>query len=308
MAVTSAAIARSGVWLEVALNGGRGRAWQPTMPISPQDIIHEALACVDRGAAIVHYHAYDAETGLQMERDLDAHRRIMEGIRSRCDAIVYPTTAMRVLGRPQLAAADRFSVEAALLEEGLLEAFVLDPGSMNMSHAAARAASYVYVNEVQEVERGLVFAARHRMVPMLAIYEMGFARLASALARAACSGCDPCVYRIMFSDGFSYGLPPSAAAIRVIDEAVRLLGPSRWMLAGLDFDQEPWTELALTLGADLRVGLEDAPRASRALNAELVTTAVQHIHRAGRSLSSPADIRAELAAGWSLTAEGSSAT
>jgi 3-keto-5-aminohexanoate cleavage enzyme len=278
------------LWLEVALNGGRGRNWQPTMPLSVEDIVSEGLACVSEGAAIVHYHAYDAATGRQQERNLDLHRRIIEGIRSRCDAIVYPTTAMRILGQPAMGS-DRFSVEEILIREGLLEWFVLDPGSMVMAHRSDLSGGYVYLNEIGEIIAGYEFAKQHGLSLALAIYEFGFARLARRVASRV-GDRDPGVYRLMFSDGFSYGLPPSAASLRITHEALGLFGIERWMLAGLDFDVFALTRDALELGADLRVGLEDAPRGCGQTNLELVKRAVKYSRDAGRDLASPKDIRA----------------
>jgi uncharacterized protein (DUF849 family) len=49
------------VWLEAALNGPWGRAMQPGIPVTVQEIVAEGIACAEAGAAILHVHAYDAE-------------------------------------------------------------------------------------------------------------------------------------------------------------------------------------------------------------------------------------------------------
>ncbi len=67
------------VWLEVALNGPWGRETQPGIPITPEEIIEEAVACAHEGAAIVHLHAYDVATGRQRD-DADLYARIIEGV------------------------------------------------------------------------------------------------------------------------------------------------------------------------------------------------------------------------------------
>src|SRR5438270_7523094 len=77
-------------WLEVALNGGWSRARQPRVPVSVEEIVRDGIAAVEAGAAIVHLHAYDVATGRQKD-DADLYARIIEGIRARVDAIVYPT-------------------------------------------------------------------------------------------------------------------------------------------------------------------------------------------------------------------------
>ena len=52
-------------WIEAALNGPWGRGLQPGIPVSPEEIIAEGIAAARAGAAIVHLHAYDPETGRQ---------------------------------------------------------------------------------------------------------------------------------------------------------------------------------------------------------------------------------------------------
>ena len=51
--------------LEVALNGPWGKIRQPLMPISVQEIVQHGIVCAKEGAAIIHVHAYDENTGLQ---------------------------------------------------------------------------------------------------------------------------------------------------------------------------------------------------------------------------------------------------
>ena len=54
-------------WLEVAFNGGGGHDHQHLMPISQSQIIEEGIACVEAGASIVHFHAYNADTEKQAD-------------------------------------------------------------------------------------------------------------------------------------------------------------------------------------------------------------------------------------------------
>ncbi len=72
MAVTEPA------WLEVALNGPWSRQRQPGIPVTADDIVHEALACADEGASIIHFHAYDPVTGKQRD-DYDIYAPIING-------------------------------------------------------------------------------------------------------------------------------------------------------------------------------------------------------------------------------------
>ncbi|MEO8008864.1 MAG: 3-keto-5-aminohexanoate cleavage protein, partial [Betaproteobacteria bacterium] len=84
-------------WLEVALNGPWTRKHQPGIPVTVKEIVEEGIACVKAGAAIVHAHAYDEATGTQTQ-DADVYAAIIQGIRSKVDAIVYPTIPAAGLG------------------------------------------------------------------------------------------------------------------------------------------------------------------------------------------------------------------
>ena len=114
------------VWLEVALNGAAGQQYQPGIPITEADIIAEGIACAKAGAAVIHLHAYNAD-GVSVE-DADIYSRLIEGIRDKCGAIVYPTLGLS--GTLE----ERFAPIKILMERGLLECGVIDPGSVNLAH------------------------------------------------------------------------------------------------------------------------------------------------------------------------------
>src|SRR5919205_2671505 len=84
-------------WIEAALNGPWGRDLQPRIPVSVSEIVAEGVEAAESGAAIVHVHAYDPATGRQKD-DWEIYARLIEGIRSRVDAIVYPTIPLAGTG------------------------------------------------------------------------------------------------------------------------------------------------------------------------------------------------------------------
>src|SRR3712207_3082189 len=84
---------RNPVWLEAALNGPWARERQPLIPVAEEEVIADGIACARAGAAIVHLHAHDPATGRQRD-DPAVYARIIEGIRSAVDAVVYPTVPL----------------------------------------------------------------------------------------------------------------------------------------------------------------------------------------------------------------------
>ena len=270
-------------WLEVALNGSWGKDLQPQIPVRVEDIVAEGLACAAEGAAIVHVHAYDEASGRQRD-DADLYARIIEGIRSRADCIVYPTIP---LGGDTMGPAERFAAIEALARRGLLEWAVVDPGSVNLDRI-------VYVNPDEHVRHGLALAARHRFHPGYAIYEPGFVRLGASRARET-RGLPQPVYRFMFSDSLPFGFPP---AVYALDAYLRLLAEEApgapWMVSGLAVDVLPLVAAAVQRRGHVRVGLEDAPHGSTRSNLEWVRSGRRAIEAAGGRLASSAEVRAAL--------------
>lgn len=280
-------------WLEVALNGSWNRKLQPLVPVSVQEIVAEGIACVQEGASIVHYYAFDVARGVQSD-DIELHCRIIGGIRDKVDALVYPTTASRKLLPEQPGTlVGRFDLARALAAHSLLDCLVIDPGAHLMYDPQQRWAPYIYANFAEEIDEALSICRDSGAAPSFAVYEPGYARVGARLADAALLPAQP-IKRVMFSDTLLYGLPPGEAAISAYAALFEGLG-SRWMMAGLDYAICPWITSALAAGADVRVGLEDAPHGCKRSNVEQVRDAAAAIARLGRRLATAGDVRAGLA-------------
>ncbi len=275
------------IWLEVALNGGAGRHLQPNIPITPDEIIADAIAAVQMGAAIVHLHVYEPSTGKPVE-NAALYARVIEGIKDQVDAIVYPTIALSGTCR------ERFACLEDLAKRGLLEWAALDPGSVNILHRQAvnkRNAGFVYSTPIDHIKYGLDLSAEYQFHPSFAVYEPGFARLGAALAVAQENLPEP-IFRIMLSDELLFGLPPKDYAIDTYRLLLSEVAPSfPWMVSGIGGDVMTIAETAIGQGFHLRVGLEDAPLHTEQKNLDLVEAAVTLVGKMGREFASPETIR-----------------
>jgi uncharacterized protein (DUF849 family) len=285
----------SGTWLEVALNGPWGEG-QPRAPLTAEECIEKGVACVEAGAAIVHVHAYDPVTGEQ-DDDADRYARIVEGIQSEVDAIVYPTLPPAgAPGTPDQTGAERFAHQDELGDRGLLEWGAVDPGSVNRSRYDAVAGDepgFLYRNPEAHARAGLEVAECHDSTPAYAIYEPGFVRLGAALADRYDTA--PPVYRFMFTDDYTFGYPPEPYALESYLELLASeAGDVPWMVSGLGVDVTPLIEVAVERGGHVRVGLEDAPLGSGRTNVEWVEHARREIEAAGGSLATAAEVREAL--------------
>jgi uncharacterized protein (DUF849 family) len=294
-------MAGSAVWLEVALNGPWAHERQPLIPITEEEVIADGIACARAGAAIVHLHAYDPVTGRQKD-DPAVYARIIRGIRSAVDAIVYPTVPLAgSIDAPEAgAAAARHAAVEELACLGLIEWTVVDPGSTQMSFYVdleQNREGFVYLNPESHVRHGLRLAARHHLVPSYAIYEPGFVRLGAALARRV-PGVPRPVYRLMFSADLTFGYPPASFALGSYRELLAREAPGApWMVAGLGVDVRPLIPETVEGGGYVRVGLEDAPLGTRMTNLDWVQAAVSLIIAAGGRTAGLAEVRAALCGG-----------
>ena len=287
-------------WLEVALNGPWSRTRQPRIPVLADEIVQEALRCADAGASILHFHAYDPIT-LRQRDDYEIYAPIIERIRCLRDVICYPTLpfAGSVDAPAPLTPVQRFAAVEKLLQAGLIEWAVVDPGSVNITHlpdVASGHEGFVYANPESHIRHGLALAQRHGITPSYAIYEPGFMRLGAALHRAY-PGAPVPIYRLMFSDGIAFGFPPAPWALQAY---LQLLAQEArgapWMVAGLGVQIEPLIEAAVAAGGHVRTGLEDAPMGCAADNETLARRARARIEAAGGRLASTAEVRAALRA------------
>jgi uncharacterized protein (DUF849 family) len=286
-------------WLEAALSGPWTRKNQPRIPITVDEIVADGIAAANEGAAIIHVHPYDPETGRQKD-DADIYARIIEGIRAKVDVIVYPTLPSEAVAGSELSGvgAYRHGPVEELARRGLIEWSLVDPGSVNLcgyDEIARDTVGQVYLNVESDIRAGFAIAEAHGLRPSCAVFEPGFVRLGAALAARFPRLRTP-TYRFMFSEGYTFGFLPKPYGLQAYLATLADCAPhAPWMVGGLRCDITPLIEHAVDRGGHVRVGLEDVPYGCDRSNAELVAAGAKAILHAGGRLATAQDIRATLA-------------
>jgi 3-keto-5-aminohexanoate cleavage enzyme len=288
------------IWIEAAINGPWGKERQPGIPITIPEIVADGIAAVEAGAAIVHLHVYDVETGRQRD-DWELYAQAIEGIRAKVDAIVYPTIPILGSGYAgDMIGSGRYTHLEELAKRGLVEWGVLDPGSCNWTTFAGIPSGepgFIYQNPGEHIREGMAVAQAHKIHPSYAIYEPGFTRLGAALAKAY-PGMPTPIYRLMFSDTFAWGFPPRDWALEAHLKLLAEDAPDApVMIAGLGVVLSGLIPAAVARGVHVRAGLEDAPFGCGKTNAVLVGEAVRLVEAAGGRPASVAEVRDRLKAG-----------
>jgi uncharacterized protein (DUF849 family) len=287
------------VVIEVAVNGGTKRDANPHVPITPDEIAADALACIEAGAAIVHQHDMVGDPESSARLGLEAYEQVLA---ARPDALLYPTTAF---GGTDIEY--RWRHHFTLADKGVLRMAFLDPGSANLGGFGAdglpRSSTFVYVNSFEDIAWLVEQCERLRVGPSMAIFEPGFLRVALGYERAGRMPAGAFV-KLYFGagglpdgpPGLGFGLPPTRPSL---DAYLAMLDGSRlpWAVAVLGGDcvASGMARMALEAGGHVRVGLEDFAAVDRTpANVELVREVVALAGEVGRPVATPTEAAALL--------------
>jgi uncharacterized protein (DUF849 family) len=293
------------VMIEVGLNEATTRAESPRVPIAPEEIAADILACAEAGATIIHFHARDPETGDQRTCDTALYRAAMLRVREAgCDILMYPTYAPFLSGEAD-PVQERFGHVLSLADDPEIGMRIgpLDMGSLNLVMASegkllpgadTMPLEYsVYENPVPLLRRMLEQYDARGLISAMAVFEPGHLRLAMVL-RAAGFG-QRATVKFILSDRWLHGPLPDPEGLSLY---LRML--EAMAIADVDWfccpsglaSQEAIDRLldaALERGGHVRVGVGDNPlAASGASNQELVQGCVERAAKFGRAPETPA--------------------
>jgi uncharacterized protein (DUF849 family) len=270
----------------------------PAVPITPQQIAESAIDAARAGAAMVHVHVRDPDTGAPSS-DLALYAEVVERIRdSGVDVIVNLTTGYGgrfVPSADDIRVADpscNFTTPAARtahVTELRPEVCSLDVATFNFGDDA-------FVNTpaiVTEMARPIVAAG---VLAEIEVFEAGHLLLARHLIETCVL---PAPGHFQFCLGIDWAMPATAAAIEFLCEL--LPEGATWSAFGIGRHQFPIVATAAALGGHVRVGLEDNLYLSRGVlapsNAALVERAARIVSDIGREVATPAEARAILQLG-----------
>jgi uncharacterized protein (DUF849 family) len=286
------------VFITCAVTGSGGtQDRSPHVPRSPKQIADSAIAAAKAGAAIVHCHVRDPETG-KPSRRLDLYREVTERIRdSGTDVVLNLTAGMggdmlfdgtEAMNRMSEASDMTGATErVAHIVECRPEICTLDCGTMNFAEA-----DYVMVNTP-----GLLRDMGARMVAAgtrieIEAFDTGHLWLAKQLVS---EGVIPAPVLVQLCMGVPWGAPDDLNTFMAMVNNV----PQGWIFSafGIGRSELPYVAAAVLAGGNARVGLEDnlwLGKGQLARNEQLVERAVGIIEGMGARVIGPAEVRAKL--------------
>jgi len=256
----------------------------PAIPYTPVEIAEEAKRAYDAGAAIVHVHAR-TDAGLPTWAP-ETFAAIQAEIAKRCPVLINWSTGG--------AGPMRDRVEHLKTKPHIA---ALNMGSMNYakwrSAKQSFAFNFVFANSFDDII-GFAKAIREAGAkPEMECFDTG--HVASHVVLEELGLLDK-PYHFSFIMGVLGGIP--ATARHLAFQASNVPAGSRWKVIGISREQWPLCMAALSLGGDIRVGLEDnfyMPDGEMATsNGALVGAAVEMVRLSGREPATVAEARALL--------------
>ncbi len=266
------------------------------VPITPAQIATAAIEAAQAGAAVVHVHVRDPETG-QGSRDPALFKEAVERIRdSGIDVIINLTAGMGGDWVPDSenpalpgTGTDMVGPEERLLHvvDCMPDICSLDCGTMNFGNG-----NDTYINTAPFLRKMAKTVQALGVKPELEVFDLGQIRLARALIDEGLVDVPP-LFQICL--GIPWGAGADTETMAAMKQA--LPNDAIWAGFGISRMQMPMVAQAVLLGGNVRVGLEDnlyLDRGVLATNAMLVERAVEIINRLGAKVLSAAEARQKL--------------
>jgi uncharacterized protein (DUF849 family) len=267
----------------------------PHLPITTEHIANECLAAAGEGAAVVHIHVRDPQTG-RPSMDVNLYRDVVERIRRRDSTLIINLTTGP--GGRYVPSEDDPKVYAkgtTLLPplERVKHVVELKPDICSLDLNTMNSGPDVVINTPTNVRKMAKAMNDAGVLPELEVFDSGDIHLArDLLADGTLKG--PGLFTIVM--GVKYGFastPETLFYTRSILPAGAL-----WSAFGIGRAEYPMLAQTWLLGGNVRVGLEDNIYLSKGVlaksNAELVTKARRILEDLGASVATAAETRATL--------------
>ncbi|MXY39111.1 MAG: 3-keto-5-aminohexanoate cleavage protein [Rhodospirillaceae bacterium] len=269
------------------------------VPVTPAQIAEAGIEAARAGAAILHVHVRDPETGAPA-RDPALYREVVERVReSGVDVVLNLTAGMGgdlTLGPadrplpPSDAGTDMAGAEERLahVTELLPEICTLDCGTMNFGEG-----DYIMTNTPAMLAAMAKRVQALGVRPEIEVFDTGHLVLAKWLAGQGLID-DPVMVQLCM--GIPWGAPDDIGTLMSMVNNL----PAGWTFSAFSLgrNQLPYVALALLAGGNIRVGLEDnlwLDRGVLATNADLVKRAVGVAENMGVRILGPEAVREKLA-------------
>jgi len=275
----------------------------PHLPITPDQIADNAIQACGAGAAAVHIHVRNPETG-QPSPDLELFKKVLTKVKSKCDVIVCTTTGgglgmtpeqrVGVVStlKPELASCNMGSMNFALfplLEKMKDFKFPWEKQYLEFTE------DLIFPNTFKSIRVFLNMFNENGTKPELEVYDAGMVNNTAFMIER---GLLKTPVYIQFVLGILGGMAATVEnLVFLYESARRLIGEKNfvWSVCAAGRNEIPMCTHALLMGGNARVGMEDALWLDKGVlaksNAELVAKIVRIAKEFGIESATPAEAR-----------------
>jgi uncharacterized protein (DUF849 family) len=271
------------------------------LPITPEQIVEDSIRAWEAGAAVVHIHARDPETG-RPSSDSKLFGDIASQIKSRSDLVICITTGggLGQTTEERVAAVRAYSPELASLNAGSLN-FALfhaldsykefkydwEYEYLNMTE------DFIFPNTFKTLREFNHYLSEEGTKPEFEIYDSG---MINNLAFLIGKGHVKKPVYLQFVMGILGGIPATMNNLQFLYNCARdAIGEFQWSVCAAGRHQFTMCTASLLMGGNVRVGLEDNLYLEKGVKAKSNAEQVAKIIRIARELgiepATPAEAR-----------------
>ncbi len=269
----------------------------PAIPVTPEEIALSAIEAAKAGAAIVHIHVREPDTGKYSRRP-ELFREVVDRIRdSNTDVVLNLTTGMGgdlFLGPAEnpMELRDNTDIIGQLqrmqhVEELLPEICTLDCGSFNYDEG-----DYVYISTPSMLRLGAQRLQQIGVKPELEVFDLGHIAFSKQMLTEGLLDAPP-LFQVCL--GIRWGADANTRNFQAMVD--QLPADCNWTGFGVGAMEMPMVAQAILLSGNIRVGLEDnlyLEKGVFASNAQLVEKAINIVQLLGCNIQTPAEARETL--------------
>jgi 3-keto-5-aminohexanoate cleavage enzyme len=256
------------------------------IPYTPVEIAEEAKRAAEAGAAIVHIHARKPNGG--PDWSVETFAEILFEVRARTDVIInFSTGAVGIPAEERIAHIRDLKPEMAALNMGSMNYAIYSEKRKVFYH------DHVFANPFHDIQFFLETMNTAGVRPEMECFDAG--HIGNTRPLIDMGVLEP-PFQFSLIMGVLGGIPGTTR--HLVDQVDSMPAGSHWQVIGIGLNQWPLVAAAITMGGNVRVGLEDnfyveEGRMARS-NGELVEKAARLCGDLGRGVASIAEARSQL--------------
>jgi uncharacterized protein (DUF849 family) len=262
----------------------------PHLPVTPDQIVAEAIRAREAGAAVVHIHVRDPQSGRPVP-DLELFGEVITKIKSKTDVVICITTGggLGQTTEERVAAVKKYSPELASLNGGSINFALFHALDVYKDFKydweqpyLAMTEDFIFPNTFKTLREFSQYFREEGTKPEFEIYDAG---MLNNLAFLIDKGHIETPVYLQFVLGILGGMQATMNNIQFLyNSAKEIIGDFQWSVCAAGKHQFRMCTASLLMGGNVRVGLEDNLYLEKGVKAKSGAEQVEKIIRIAKEL------------------------